>query len=52
VFSVIHPLAMSDNGNISYCQAVGNRTSFFTTAYNGIPELNRNMLLTICFWHS
>jgi len=47
VFSVIHPLAMSDNGNVSYCQAVGNRTSFFTTAYNGIPE---TLILNTIFW--
>lgn len=37
---------MSDANN-SYCLAVGNRTSFFTSAYNGIPE---TLILNTIFW--
>ncbi|KAH8234245.1 hypothetical protein KR038_004671, partial [Drosophila bunnanda] len=40
-------LSMSDPSNNSYCQAVGNRTSFFTSAYNGIPE---TLILNTIFW--
>ncbi|XP_033251450.1 CSC1-like protein 1 [Drosophila miranda] len=38
---------MSDSGNQSYCSQVGNRTSFFTSAYNGIPE---TLILNTIFW--
>ncbi|XP_022223869.2 calcium permeable stress-gated cation channel 1, partial [Drosophila obscura] len=40
-------ITMSDSGNLSYCSQVSNRTSFFTSAYNGIPE---TLILNTIFW--
>ncbi|EDW85584.1 uncharacterized protein Dwil_GK23079 [Drosophila willistoni] len=38
---------MSDSNNNSYCLVASNRTSFFTSAYNGIPE---TLILNTIFW--